>query len=58
MNNSETNHFMERLQGLVKDLQFDQKHEKDIETAGYLNNAIRHAENALAVIKRIESIED
>lgn len=54
MNQSEVVYFIDRLQGLVRDLTFDLKHEKHTETQGYLTNTIRHLQNSIEVMRRIE----
>jgi hypothetical protein len=54
MNTSEVNWYKERLAGLVKDLQFDLKYEKDVETIRYLQNMIRHLNTSVEVFNRVE----
>lgn len=58
MNNSETVHYKERLQGLVKDLTFDLKYEKDVEAIRVLQNTIRHLNLSVEVFNRLDSKED
>jgi hypothetical protein len=58
MNSSEVNWYKERLAGLVKDLQFDLKYEKDVETVRYLQNMIRHLNSSVEVFNRVEGTEN
>ena len=58
MNFQDANYYAERLEGLVKDLTFDLKHEKDEWSKCVLTNAIRHLTDSNEVFKRLEPKEE